>query len=275
MSITIETWLRKAVQTLTSASITSTRLDCMILLEDALKQNRATILAHLETKIPKSTEVELNKKVAQRATHKPLAYLRGKVEFYGREFLVDEHVLVPRPETEAMIELLKATRFTPSNTLPLRFIDVGSGSGCIGITAALELPGAKVELWDIDPQTHVVALRNAKLHGITPTFRPADLLQKAPSGPCNAFLANLPYVPTNHPINKAAEHEPKLALFAGDDGLDLYRRFWQQVSNLANPPRYIFTESLTKQHRAMTALAKAAGYQLDTTRGLIQRFERP
>lgn len=274
MASSIETWLRAATRKLKNAGIDSARLDCLLLLEDELGLDRASILAHQDNKIPQLTEVALNTKIAQRAKHRPLAYLRGKVQFYGREFLVDERVLVPRPETEAMIDLLKATKFSLQSTLPLRLIDLGSGSGCIGITAALELPGAKVELWDIDPRTHVVALSNAKLHGVKPAFKPADLLRKPPIGHVDAILANLPYVPDSHPINEAAKHEPKLALFAGPDGLNLYRRFWQQTGSLAEPPLYIFTESMANQHRTLASLAKAAGYKLEATTGLIQKFKR-
>jgi release factor glutamine methyltransferase len=273
MATTVDTWLAVATKSLKRAGIESARLDCLLLLEDALELDRAHILAHPEAKITKLTEVELNKKIVQRSKHTPLAYLRGKVQFYGREFLVNEHVLVPRPETEVMIGLLKASNFPPGKALPLRFIDIGSGSGCIGITAALELPGAKVELWDIDPQTHIVAFKNAQLHNVTPVFRPADLLQKPSVSHCDAFLVNLPYVPKDYAINDAAKHEPKLALFAGVDGLDLYRRFWKQVGNLAGPALYIFTESLKNQQAAVATLAKTAGYQLETTEGLIQKFK--
>jgi release factor glutamine methyltransferase len=267
-------FLTAATKALKQAGIESARLDCLVLLEDALGQNRARILAHSEAEIPSKTEVGLNKKIAQRAKHVPLAYLRGKVQFYGREFVVDERVLVPRPETEAMIDLLKATPCVRHSALPLRFIDLGSGSGCIGITAVLELPGAKIELWDIDPQTHQVALHNATLHGVQPTYRPADLLRQPPIGQVDAFLANLPYVPSEYLINEAAKHEPKLALFAGQDGMDLYRRFWQEVAQLVAPPPYIFTESLSDQHRSMRSLARAAGYKLAATKDLIQQFKR-
>src|SRR6266508_1210490 len=100
-------FLKSATARLKQAGIASARLDTLVLLEDALGQDRARLLAHPESKIPHSTEVALNTKIAQRATHVPLAYIRGKAEFYGREFAIDKHVLVPRPETETMIDLLK------------------------------------------------------------------------------------------------------------------------------------------------------------------------
>src|SRR5690606_33246454 len=97
-SMTIQEFLKHAVSSLSQAGIATARLDALILLEDELGRSRAQLLAHLEDEIPPKTEVELNTKITRRAKHTPLAYIRGKVEFYGREFAVNEHVLVPRPE---------------------------------------------------------------------------------------------------------------------------------------------------------------------------------
>ncbi|HSD56293.1 MAG TPA: hypothetical protein VLA92_04020, partial [Candidatus Saccharimonadales bacterium] len=98
-----------------------------------------------------------------------------------------------------------------------------------------------------------------------------DLLDDGAEG-FDVVLANLPYVPDSYPINKAAGFEPSLALFAGADGLDLYRRMWQQLSATSNKPRFVLTESLTEQHEAVSELAKTAGYKLAQTDGLIQLF---
>ena len=272
--MTVHDFLHQATTTLRQAGIESARLDVLILLEDSLGRDRAQLLAHPEAKIPPSTEVALSKKIAQRSKHTPLAYIRGKAEFYGREFIVNEHVLVPRPETEAMITLLKHTAFPLQNTLPLRFVDVGSGSGCIGITAALEIPRSEVILRDIDPDTLAVAAANARNLGAKIRLQPADLLEHPPLEYIDAVLANLPYVPDGYDINQAARHEPKLALFAGVDGLDLYRRLWKQIVNHAQQPLYVFTEALAPQQNELTNLAQAAGYRPEAIEGLIQQFKR-
>jgi|ADGO01.1.fsa_nt_gi HemK family putative methylases len=237
--MTIQEFLKRAVSTLDQAGIATARLDVLILLEDELGRNRAQLLAHSEDEIPPGTEVILDTKIAQRANHTPLAYVRGKVEFYGREFVINEHVLVPRPETETMIDELKAAlQMTPYAQLTI--IDVGTGSGAIAITAKLEFPDAKVIATDIDPDALRVARQNAKKYAVSVEFLQGNLLR--PIIDANLFespsivLANLPYVPDHYSINQAADHEPKHAIFGGKDGLDLYRKLWEQIANLSGKP---------------------------------------
>jgi release factor glutamine methyltransferase len=167
-----------------------------------------------------------------------------------------------------MITMLKDL---PLTSTP-RIADIGSGSGCIAITAALELPTATVYAYDIDEVALAITRRNAAhLQAMIHTGI-ADLLT-AVAWPFDVILANLPYVPDGYSINEAAKHEPALALFAGDDGLDLYRAFWQQITSTPSKPRFVLTESLGIQHGKLAALAKAAGYTPTATTGLIQQFE--
>src|SRR5262245_14482114 len=107
MATRLEVILQTAADRLQRAGLQTARLDVLVLLEYLLGRDRASLLAHPDLKITPLQERKLNTKIAQRARHVPLAYLRGKAPFYGRDFVVDRHVLVPRPETEAMIELLK------------------------------------------------------------------------------------------------------------------------------------------------------------------------
>ena len=268
MSVTVRNWLANATVSLKGAGIATARLDALVLLEDALSKDRVLILAHPETQIDNKTEVSLNKKIAQRAGHTPLAYIRGRTEFYGREFAVTPHTLVPRPETETMIEMLK--------TLPLpanpAIADIGTGSGCIGITAALELPNARVSLYDIDEEALKVAKKNLQLLGAKVTCQKADLLERVTN--IDVLLANLPYVPERYAINQAAEHEPKHAIFAGKDGLNLYRRFWEQIASLPQKPLFVLTESLPPQHADLAGIAKSAGYEPYQTQDFIQVFRQ-
>jgi release factor glutamine methyltransferase len=262
-------FLKSTTDTLKQAGVASARLDTIILLEDTLRRDRAYLLAHPEQELTSIHITELRKKVIQRTQHIPLAYIRGSAPFYGRTFTVNEHVLVPRPETETLIDLLKAL---PLSGKP-RIADIGTGSGCIGITAALELPDAEVWLYDIDFLALLVAKTNAHdLRAHVHTIQ-ADLLE-GPEGAFDVIVANLPYVPTTLGVNADAQHEPTLALFAGTDGLDVYRRFWQQVAVLPQPPMYILIESLMMQHAKLAALASPAGYRLTATNHLIQQFER-
>ena len=266
--MTIGQFLDEAAATLSGAGITTARLDALVLLEDVLGEGRALLLAHPEREIDHVTEVALHTKIAQRYRHTPLAYIRGRAWFYGREFVVNKHVLVPRPETEAMVEVLKQLELP---TKPV-IVDVGTGSGCVGISLALELPQSQVHLVDIDDQALAVARSNAqRLHAEVSIYK-SDLLEQVSQ--TAVVVANLPYVPTDYQINDAARHEPSLALFGGQDGLDLYRRFWQQISERPAPPQYVLTESLETQHTALAQLAQTAGYRLERTDGLVQTFQK-
>jgi release factor glutamine methyltransferase len=264
--MTVGEYLKSATETLSKAEVDSARLDVLILLEDTLDKNRASILAHPEWSLSTAQITKLNQAIAQRQKHVPLAYIRGKTEFYGRDFVVNEHVLVPRPETESIIDLLLGLHL-PAGA---KVLDLGCGSGCIGVTAALEQPQLDLYLSDISPKALTVAQKNAQRLTASVQLQQHNLL----AGQVEQFsciLANLPYVPTNFPINKAARHEPGLALFAGDDGLDLYRELFKQVES--QQPSYIITEALLSQHGSLAAIAKAAGYTLTRTDGLAQLFE--
>jgi len=267
--MTVEAFLQEQTRTLHSAGISSGRLDILILLEDTLRCDRALILAHPETMLTPAQLAKLNKKVMQRAQHLPLAYIRGTTAFYGRNFTVNKHVLCPRPESETMISWLKELPLKTSYHLA----DIGTGSGCLGITAALECPGTNVLLCDIDPTALAVARRNAGRLGASVKLAQSDLLTNAGKD-LDVILANLPYVPLGGPINDDAAHEPPLALFGGPDGLDLYRRVWQQLAERPTVPRYVLTEALPSQHAELAAIAASHGFTLARDDRYIQQFER-
>ena len=149
-------------------------------------------------------------------------------------------------------------------------MDLGSGSGCIGITLALEIPRLVVTLADVDKTTLKVARRNAALLGAEVTYKQTDLLSTI-TEQYDVIVTNLPYVPDSYPTTTIA-FEPKQALFAGKDGLDLYRAFWRQVDDKVTKPKVIATESLLSQHSAQTKLALRAGYQISDTDSLVQLF---
>lgn len=264
---TLNEWLASETNRLEKAGIQTARLDCLVLLCDELQQDKAHILAHPEQVLNHQQLERLHKKVMQRTTGLPLAYIRGRVDFYGREFFVNTRVLVPRPESETMITLLKSLSLSSIPTI----LDVGSGSGCLGITAALEIPNSQVSFCDIDLSTLAVANHNARKHHITAKYYPSNLLASVP-GTYEIILANLPYVPVSMPINKAAGFEPKHALFAGDDGLDLYREFFEQLDTKSWTPKHILCESLPSQHYELASIAHSFGYSLRQTDDFIQDF---
>lgn len=270
----VEQWLKVATASLDKAGVGSARLDCLILLEDATGQDRAWVLAHPEHEISNETINKLNKQIARRAKHEPLAYIRGFSEFYGRRFKVNKHVLEPRPESETMIDLLKtivANRQSPIASL--RIADVGTGSGCLGITAALELNTQHVDLFDIDASALAVAKHNAVMHELHLRAEKRDLLRNSHTE-YDAVLANLPYSPSHWQLHPSILMEPRIAFLGGKDGLDIYRRLFSQVQGFKHPPHYIFTESMPPQHEQLAKIAAACGYKLVKLQDFIQVFMR-
>jgi len=271
--MTIAQFLTEATELLQKAGVESARLDVLILLEDLLERDRSRVLAHAEQLLTKEQVHKLNNYIVQRSRHTPLAYIRGHVAFFGRDFIVNEHVLIPRPETEAVIELLKECSFSK----PPCIADVGTGSGCIGITAALELPTTRVHFYDTDKAALEVALSNARrLHAHGEYYR-GNVLDPWRHD-YDVVLANLPYIPDVYPINKAAGFEPELALFSGEDGLNHYRLLWRQIKARAgksgepDKPAHVIIEAFPAQHADLDGLAAAAGYRLHATRGYVQHF---
>lgn len=271
----IADWLATATTQLKEAGIESARLDALLLLEDTTGLDRSMILAHPEQKLTDEKTNILTTQLKRRLTHEPMAYIRGKAEFYGREFTVNEHVLVPRPETEMIIELLLKL----PEIANAQIIDVGTGSGALAVTAKLELPDAHVTAVDIDEHCVALARQNAVNLQADITVGLSDLLnnivvQKNDKFTPVILLCNLPYVPEEYAVNKAATHEPDVALFSGRDGLDHYRTLFAQAAQLTSPPRYILTESLNFQHAALETTALSFGYTLSRTADLIQVFTK-
>ncbi|MEX2007137.1 MAG: HemK/PrmC family methyltransferase [Candidatus Saccharimonadales bacterium] len=267
-------WLDIACRKLTAAGIGTAELDSLVLLEDVTSKDRAYLLAHPETPLSKQARRKLNALLKQRTIHMPLAYVRGFTEFYGRNFIVNKNVLEPRPESETMIDLLKDLS-AQSQGAPLLIVDVGTGSGALAITTKLELPSANVLAIDIDPKCLVVAHQNAKMLGANVDFVQGDLLTPLPTAKYQLqtiLLANLPYVPSRYQINRPAAHEPRIAIFGGPDGLEIYRNLFKQTEKLDPCPQIILTEALPSQHAEMIKLAELSSYKLIKTLDFIQVF---
>ncbi len=262
-------WLKAACQRLEKAGISTARLDCLVLLEDILGKDKAFILAHPERKLTPALVTKLDGQIQQREAHTPLAYIRGKTEFYGREFIINKDVLEPRPESETMIDMLKKLSQLTKIT---EIVDVGTGSGALAITAKLELPNLKVTGVDIEATCLSVARQNAQRRALTITLKKSDLLESVVVTPGAVLLCNLPYVPDDYKLNDAAMNEPKKAIFGGEDGLDLYRRLFKQIEALPHRPAYVLTESLPFQHKALAKIAKKQGFKEFRNEDFIQVF---
>ena len=269
MPQTIHAYLQATTAKLEQAGISTARLDMLVLLEDTLAIDRAHLLAHPEKEITHEQLERLELLVQRRLQHEPLAYIRNKTEFYGRDFYINHDVLEPRPESETMIDMLK-----PIAPETKTIIDVGTGSGALAITAALEIPTASVIGVDNDTGCLRVARRNATSHKANIIVMQSDLLSELTDSTLNGatLLCNLPYVPDNFHINLAAMHEPRQAIFGGPDGLDLYRRMLQQIRSRSATPKIILAESLPPQHDELARIAKAAGFVLEAEQDFIQYF---
>lgn len=264
----ISDWLFESMKRLGEAGVDSPRRDALVLLEDTLDKERSWVLANSDYFIPEDKLEEVNRLVERRINREPLAYIRKKAWFYGRFFYVDENVLIPRPESETIVEFAKLLK-------PKTVIDIGTGSGCIAITLALEIPSSEIIGTDASNEALEIARKNSIAHETKILFKKAYLLdglldESAP----DLLVANLPYVPDGLITSPEIELEPKEALFAGQSGMDLYESMWAQISTSPHKPHYIITESLESQHSSMNAQAARSGYRLIKAAGLIQKFEQ-
>lgn len=266
--MTVEQFLQQNTRKLNVEGVNTARLDILILMEDCLNKNRTHILAHPDLKLSIEQILWLDLRVARRARHEPLSFIRGKTEFYGREFVINKNVLEPRPESETMVELLLEAKL-PNQP---KIVDIGTGSGAIGITAKLELPTAKVSLVEIDQKAMAVARQNIRKLGVDVQSLESDLLAGTRKS-YDVILANLPYVPDDYHINAAAANEPRIAIFGGKDGLDVYRRLFIQLAGFSWQPKIVLTESLPPQHVRLAKIARSVGFKLTKTSDFIQQFE--
>lgn len=290
----VSDWLKQTTGTLNKAGIGTARLDALVILEGATGKDRSWLLAHPDYDVKGQSFHKLMKQVEKRCQHIPLAQIRGKTEFYGREFIINEHVLEPRPESETMINLLKEVVDSQQSSVTrkkktgdirldtgdynLKIVDVGTGSGALAITAKLEFPDTKVVATDIDPKCLSVAKKNTKKYGLDIKFYRGDLLEALPDSLLSAsdtvVLANLPYVPDSHTVNQAALNEPKIAIFGGPDGLDVYRRLFRQIATKSQffGVECVLAESLPFQHKELAKIALKAGYRLTKTDDFMQLY---
>ncbi|CAN5376905.1 hypothetical protein BH10PAT3_BH10PAT3_4130 [soil metagenome] len=269
-------WLSNATKILDEANIPSARLDTLILLEDLTGKDRSWLLAHPDFNLTRTVLVELENLLGRRAAHEPLAYIRSKSEFYGRTFKVTPTTLQPRSETETMLDMLKLIISKQRGVKSLVIADIGTGSGCIAITAKLEWPEAEVYATEINQDALKVAKQNAANLKADVKFYIGNLLTPLSNAKyqISVILANLPYVPDNHTINQAAMQEPAVAIFGGPDGLDLYRGLFEQISKIATKLQFLLTESLPFQHEALATIAQEYGFRQLDEEDFIQVFKR-
>jgi release factor glutamine methyltransferase len=252
--------LVSAVQRLNEAGCENARLDAQVLLAYVLGQERSWLFAHHDYPLSEAEAEQYTELVARRVCREPVAYLIGRKEFYGMEFLVDQRVLIPRPETELLIDLALAQVRNRKNHR-IVVADVGTGSGAIAVTLAMHAPEAQIYGLDVSPAALTVAQKNqARLAPTSAiTFLQSDLLEALPE-PVDLIVANLPYVTADEYKQldpDIRDYEPRLALEAGAQGLDVIERLLQQVSHHLKPKGAVLLEIGSHQGDAVIKLAKA------------------
>ena len=231
-------------------------LDAQVLLAHVLDKKRAWVLAHPETVLTAAQEQALHAAVKRLQAGEPLPYVLGRWEFFGRDFTLTPAVLIPRPETELLVE--RALAWLAGCSGALRVADVGVGSGCIAVTLAAERPGLKLVACDISWDALQVARQNAERHEVSGRvqFLQADLLSPL-SGPFDLICANLPYIPSALlETLRVARTEPGLALDGGSDGLDVLRHLLADLPEKMKPGGLILLEIEASQGEAVQALAR-------------------
>lgn len=221
--------LVQAREVLTRAGINAEEaaLDAEVLARHALGWDRAALVARWRDAAPETFDARLQPLIARRASREPVAYITGHREFWGLDFEVTPDVLIPRPETELIVE--EAVRYANEVGPPRDIIDVGTGSGCIAIALAHEFPSARVTATDISTAALTVARQNTRRLGVADRVRivHADLLDNVTAS-ADLIVSNPPYVPAGDAPAlqpEVGQHEPATALFGGPgDGLDLVRR---------------------------------------------------
>jgi release factor glutamine methyltransferase len=233
--------------------------------QGGMSQDRAWLLAHWDDESDAEIKCLYEASVARRQIGEPLQYITGQSEFYGLPFSVGPGVLIPRPETEHLVEevLRLAAQFAEP---AIRIADIGTGSGIIAVALANALPQARISAVDCSPQALVIARENAAQNRVSDRieFIEGDLLGMLAGERFGIIASNPPYIPErDHDLLsvEVRDHEPHSALFAGDDGLDLYRRLIPEAFPLLKPNGWLVLEIGYGQQPAIESLLESAGYR--------------
>jgi release factor glutamine methyltransferase len=263
--MTIGEWLKDASNVLADDMLPSPRLDAEIILAHTLKKPRTFLHAHSDDELSARDEDIANARIEIRKDRVPVAYIIGHKDFYGRRFKVTPSVLIPRPESEQLItmlkELLPSTRPLPGIDT-MRLVDVGTGNGCLGITVKLEFPELHVALTDISRHALAVASKNASTLGAEVETFQSDLLNDYPYSP-DIVVANLPYVDKSWDfLSPELANEPEEALYADDGGLSVIKKCLEQVALRCKPGTLLLLEADERQLDDIEVAAKHHNYSL-------------
>jgi release factor glutamine methyltransferase len=232
--------LRKAAERLESHHVSSPRLNAEVILAHCLSVDKTYLYTHDDRLLSDAEFQKIENALYERISGVPVQYIVGRQEFYGRYFTVNPDVLIPRPETEFIVEAVLDLHPPSLSSI----IDVGTGSGCIGLTLALELPEAQVTIADISFVALLTAKSNAVQLGASASIVCMDLLEAA-CGPFDIVVSNPPYVSRGESSRlqiEVREHEPHVALFGEEDGLAAYRKLIPSAERVLKPGGYLIME---------------------------------
>ncbi len=251
--------LDKGTAYLEKKGIEDARRNMQLLVARQLGCTRMDLYLRFDQPLDETHLAPLRESLRKRGEGAPLQHLLGSVHFHRREFKTDARALIPRPETEELAEWLLKNAALRENP---RILDMGCGSGILGLTFAAEIPAARVTLADLSPDALSLSRENAaQLDLANVSFTESDLFSALGDAPWDLIVANLPYVPENDRPTLAREvlHDPALALFGGLDGLDVIRRFIPQAAQRLAPGGWLALEIGIGQASETEALLHAAG----------------
>ena len=236
--------LHSAIERLTAEKVPSPRLNAEILLMFVLNCDRAYLFAHPERELTSDEQLRYERALAQRASGIPAQYITGHQEFWGLDFIVTPAVLIPRPETEHVIETVLPLMGSLNHP---KIVDVGTGSGCIAVVLAKELPQAELHAVDIFPEALEIARANSARHQVESRilFQQADLLAGYPPNAFDLVVSNPPYVgesEEDHVQLEVRKFEPRNAVFAGHTRLEIIERLIPQAARALQPDGWLVIE---------------------------------
>jgi release factor glutamine methyltransferase len=250
--VTLKQALNRAREMLTTNNIEDAPLESELLLRHALKISRVQLYLDINQELSPEQEETFRSLIKRRLNNEPTAYITGHREFYGLDFYVNPDVLIPRPESELLVE--KALNLAQRRAVS-SIAEIGTGCGAIAISLALNLPGARIHATDISARALKVALTNCEKHGVEDKvyLLQGDMLNPLPK-PVDLIIANLPYIRESElPLVPSANVEPLLALNGGTDGLEKIYRLCRQLNGKLHPTGRLLLEIGQGQREAVTA----------------------
>lgn len=268
---TVKALIETAAARFRGAGIASARWDAELLVAHGLKESRLTLYAHPERSVDEEDQATLTSLVARRASREPLQHLIGFQEFWGLKFIVGPDIFIPRPETECIIEAALTFREALQSQASPIVVDIGTGSGCLAVTLAKEIPQAQVFATDLSSEALCVAAENARAHGVSGRLRflAGDLYEplrrQGLAGRINLLVSNPPYIPQASLEGlqpEVRDYEPRMALDGGVDGLEVYRLLLAEAPAFLAPGGVMILELGQGQAADVRALAIRSGLMI-------------